>query len=364
MINGFLYCQPVNIRFGYGKLRELPEVLNETKTESCIIVTSKSFKEKCISIMEGDERIKEVFCDVHPNPLLSDCEKIVALLKTHGCDTVIALGGGSAIDASKFAAACAFSDIAPKEHYQNPAFPERTARIIAVPTTSGTGSEVTKVAVISNENEKKSIHNAAFMPAACIVDSELTATVPPRLTMITGIDAFTHAIEAYWSVNHQPITDIYAIEAMKTILSSLEKAYTDGDRESRDKMAYGSLFAGLAFSAAKTAASHACSFSLSAYYHLPHGEACAFTLDSFIKLNADERLQSLAKQLGMKDTDELAEKIRYFKRLAGLASKLSDLGENVDTDLLAKEGANHPLMANNPTSLTEKQLKEMYERLV
>lgn len=363
MINAFSYQEPVNIHFGYGKANEISSVLDEMKAESCVLVSSKSFKERCEKMMQNENRIKAVFCGVHPNPLLSDCEEITALLKAHKADTVIALGGGSSIDASKFAAACAYSSISPAEHYKAPAFPEKTAKILAIPTTSGTGSEVTKVAVISHGNEKKSIHNPAFMPDACIVDPELTMSVPAKLTMITGIDAFTHAIEAYWSVNHQPITDTFATESIRLILANLEKAYTDGDKESRTNMAYASLLAGLAFSVAKTGASHACSFSLSAYYHLPHGEACAFTLDSLIRINSDERLQALAKNVGMKDTEELAQKVSCFKNIAGLATKISDLGDNVDIEKLAFEGANHPLMLNNPIKLSESQLKEMYENL-
>lgn len=363
MIDNFSYIEPVNIHFGFGKLGELSDVLDEMKTKSCVLVSSKSFKSKCESIMKNEHRIKALFCGVHPNPLLADTEEIVNLMKITNSDTVIALGGGSVIDASKFAAACTYSNILPCEHYKAPDFPEKCAKIIAIPTTSGTGSEVTKVAVISHENEKKSIHNPAFMPTACIVDPELTMTVPAKLTMITGIDAFTHAIEAYWSVNHQPITDMFAIESIKLILANLEKAFSDPDKEVRTNMAYASLLAGLAFSVSKTAASHACSFSLSAYYHLPHGEACAFTLDSLIKINADQRLETLAKQVGLNDTDELAEKIKNFKKIAGLAEKLSDLGDNIDIEKLAYEGAKHPLMANNPVKLTKEQLMQMYENL-
>ena len=107
----------------------------------------------------------------------------------------------------------------------------------------------------------------------------------------------------------------------------------------------------------------ACSFSISAAYGLPHGEACAFTLPSLIKINADERLEALAKAVGMKDTDELAAKIVYLKEISGLASRLSDLGENVDIEMLAEAGANHPLMANNPKKLTKEELNQMYEDL-
>lgn len=360
MIDNFIYAQPVKIYFGCGQLSKLSEILEENGCEKCVIVSSKFFTPLCEKIKNGCNKIAAVYNTVQPNPLLSGTQEVLDLIKEHSADTVIALGGGSAIDTAKFAAACAYSDYDAYTQYTKQDFPEKTAKIVAIPTTSGTGSEVTKVSVISHKNEKKSIHNPSFMPNVAIVDPELTLSVPQKTTMITGIDAFTHAIEAYWSVNHQPITDTFAKESIKLILDNLEKSYECGDIESRTNMAYASLLAGLAFSVPKTAASHACSFSLSAYYHLPHGEACAFTLDSLIKLNADDRLEQLAKDVGLKDTDELAEKVKHFKKLAGLAEKLSDLGENVDVDLLAKEGANHPLMANNPVKLTADDLKKMY----
>ena len=362
MINSFNYEQPVKIRFGFGKLNELSAVLDEIESESCVLVTDKFFKEKAEQLKKETPKIKAVFSDVQPNPLLSGAEETVKLVKENKADTLIALGGGSSIDTAKFAAACAYSDITPAKQYVKQQFPKKVAKIVAIPTTSGTGSEVTKVSVISHENEKKSIHNPAFMPTVAIVDPELTMTVPAKMAMITGLDAFTHAIEAYWSVNHQPITDALAIESIKIILENLEKSFTDADEESRTNMAYASLLAGMAFALPKTAASHACSFALSADYHLPHGEACAFTLDSLIKINADERLENLAKAVGMKNTDELAERIRHFKTIACLKTKLSELGE-VDVDKLAHDGAVHPLMANNPVKLTAEDLKKMFLKL-
>ncbi|MGN1418019.1 MAG: iron-containing alcohol dehydrogenase [Acutalibacteraceae bacterium] len=359
MINNFVYEQPVKIYFGKGYLSRLEEVLDEIGSGSCVLVSSKFFKEKCDELASKSKKIKAVYCGVQPNPLLSGAEETVRLVKEHHADTLIALGGGSSIDTAKFAAACAYSDIPPAELYQNQTFPEKIAKIVAIPTTSGTGSEVTKVSVISHGSEKKSIHNGAFMPTAAIVDPLLTLTVPAKTTMITGLDAFTHAIEAYWSVNHQPITDALATESIRLILANLEKSYQDGDEESRTNMAYASLLAGLSFALPKTAACHACSFPLSADYHLPHGEACAFTLDSFITINADARLENLARSVGLSSTEDLAEYIRRMKKISGLCTKLSELGD-VDVDKLARNSAEHPLMANNPVKLNAQQLKEMF----
>ena len=362
MIESFFYEQPVKIHFGFGVLNELESILSGIGTESAVLVCDRFFAEKGNALKDSCALIKAVFSDVEPNPLLSGCEEVIGLAAEVNADTIIALGGGSSIDTAKFAAACRYSRLTPTEQYKEQRFPEKIAKIIAIPTTAGTGSEVTKVSVISNGSEKKSIHNPAFMPTVALLDPELTMTVPPKATMITGLDAFTHAIEAIWSVNHQPITDALATEAIKQILGSLEKAFTDSDRESRTSMHYGSLLAGLAFSVTKTAASHACSFPLTADYHVPHGEACAFTLDSFIRINADERLEKLAHEVGLESTDELADKVRQLKKLGGLRTRLSELGD-VDLDKLALDCVNHPLMRNNPVQLSVEEMKEVFVKL-
>ena len=127
-------------------------------------------------------------------------------------------------------------------------------------------------------------------------------------------------------------------------------------------MAYASLLGGLSFALPKTAASHACSYPLSEDYHLPHGEACAFTLDSFVRINADERLEALCHAVGLSGTSDLAERIRQLKKMAGLRMHLADLGE-VDIDKLCHDCAVHPLMNNNPVKLSVEQLREMFEAL-
>lgn len=201
------------------------------------------------------------------------------------------------------------------------------------------------------------------MPKIAIVDPELTYSVPPRTTMNTGLDALAHALEGYWSVNHQPICDAYATEAVRLILDNLEAAYKDGgDTKARRNMSLASLLAGLAFAQPKTAASHACSYPLSADYHLPHGEACAFTLDSLVRINADERLETLCHRVGLDSTEALAERIAYFKSLGGLKTRLCELCD-VDIEKLSEDCAAHPLMKNNPVALDKAALVRMFEGL-
>lgn len=363
MVSDFLYSQPVKIWFGDGSFQKLDEVLDSLDVKRCVLVCGRHFGPTARALMEADERICAVFSDVEQNPQLSGVEATVALARENRADAVVGIGGGSSIDTAKFAAASALGEDQPLDYYRGKPFPASRLKIIAVPTTAGTGSEVTQVSVISHGTEKKTINNPAFMPSAAIVDPVLSSTVPPRTTMNTGLDALAHALEGYWSKNHQPISDLMAIEAVRTVLNNLETAYRDGgNMEARRAMAYASLLGGLSFALPKTAASHACSYPLSEDYHLPHGEACAFTLDSLVRINADERLEVLCHRAGLCGTDELAERIKVLKELGGLRCRLSELGE-VDIDKLAADCAAHPLMNNNPVKLDAAALKKMFEAL-
>ena len=363
MIDAFRSFLPVDVRFGCGKLSELSALLESIGSNCMVLVCDRFFDAFGKELQAKTPAIAAVFSDVEPNPQLSGVEEVVRLMKAHGATAVAAVGGGSAIDTAKFAAACAFSDHTPAEHFEGYPFPARTARIIAIPTTAGTGSEVTGVSVISRGDEKKTTHHPAFYPTACIVDPELTFTVPPKTTLMTGLDAFTHAIEAFWSIHHSPITDLYAIEALKAIVENLEPAFRDGSKDARVAMSYGSLLAGLAFSNAKTAGCHACSYPLSSYHHLPHGEACAFTLDTFIRLNADARLEALSKTLGFESCDAMANEIARLKERGGLRTRLSQLDGDVDLDRIVDESLCHMLMRNNPVQFTAPQLKAAFEAL-
>ena len=364
MVNEFFYKQPVKIWFGAGKFRQLGEILGELECKKCVLVCGRHFAPEARAMMQEIPCIAAVFGEVEQNPQLGGAAETVRLAREYGADAIVGVGGGSSIDTAKFAAAAAPGDAEAIDYYtEKVPFPAKPLTIVAVPTTAGTGSEVTQVSVMSHGKEKRSINNPLFMPTAAVVDPTLTLTVPPRTTMNTGLDALAHALEGYWSRNHQPLADLFAIEAVRLILENLETAWRDGSNlEARSNMLYASMVAGLAFSNPRTAGSHACSYPLSEDYHLPHGEACAFTLDSFVRINADERLEYLCRRAGLSGTEELAQRIAALKELGGLRRKLSDLGE-VDLDKLCRDSAAHVLMNNNPVKMDEAALREMFEAL-
>ena len=361
----FIYSQPVRIWFGAGMLDRLDEVLKYVGASRCVLVCDRFLRSRAETLTEAVPALCAVFSDVAENPQLSGAEQVVSLIRAQQADAVLGLGGGSTMDTAKFAAAIALGGGEAADYFRGlRPFPEKRLPVLTAPTTAGTGSEVTQVSVMSRGREKKTINNPAFMPAAAIVDPSLTCTVPPRTTMNTGLDALAHALEGYWSKNNQPISDLAAIEAVRLVLENLESAWRDGgNMEAREKMSLAALLGGLAFALPKTAGSHACSYPLSEDYGLPHGEACAFTLDSFVRINADDRLDTLCRRAGLRNSDALADRIRYLKELAGLRTRLSDLGA-VDLDKLCRDCAAHPLMNNNPVRMDEAALRRMFEQFL
>lgn len=360
----FLYRQPVAIRFGTGSIRALGEEIRSIGAKRCLVVCDRFLRTRVETMQKEIPEIAAVFSDVEENPQLCGVIEAAKLVRENSADAVVAIGGGSTMDTAKFTAAIARENADALACFlgETP-FPKTRYPMIAVPTTAGTGSEVTQVSVISHGKEKKTINNPVFMPTLAIVDPALTVTVPPRTTMNTGLDAMAHALEGYWSKNHQPVSDLCAIEAVRLVLENLETAYRDGSNlAARENMSLAALLGGMSFALPKTAGSHACSYPLSEDYHLPHGEACAFTLDSFVRINADERLETLCRRVGLSGTDELAERIRSLKKLARLRMTLSDLGD-VELDKLARDAAKHPLMKNNPVPMDEASLRTMFAAL-
>ena len=247
--------------------------------------------------------------------------------------------------------------------------PNQHLPIIAVPTTAGTGSEVTCVSVLSNHEKGKKgpINNDNFYPAIALIDPELTYSLPPKQTASCGIDVLSHAVEGFWSKGHQPICDALALHASRMVFTYLRRAYQDGsDVEAREKMAEASVIAGMAFTLPKTTSSHACSFPLTNLYHIPHGETCGLTLDYFARVNAKaqgvegERINGFAKQLGFSDMTEMADAIAELKRDINLRCDMKDFGLTDEAIEELVSISHHPNMLNNPVEITDEILRDMY----
>ncbi|WP_269049865.1 iron-containing alcohol dehydrogenase [Sporosarcina sp. G11-34] len=266
------------------------------------IMESLGYVEKCVDFLRTENVQSEIYTGVNSEPTDLYVEESLALFKEKRCDVIISLGGGSCIDTAKAVAVLATNGgyigdymggvkdaaISPVPH-------------IAVPTTAGTGSEVTDATVITNvsNDEKMMIKQRAFMPAVAIVDPLLSMSSPKKVTAATGVDALSHAVEAYLSKRAQPMTDNLALSAIKLIVSNLKRVYENPDDvEAREAMSTGSMYAGMAFSNASVCLVHGMSRPIGALFHVPHGESNAMLLPAVLEFSKEackERLATIGR---------------------------------------------------------------------
>lgn len=365
---------PVKLIFGNGKRHNIADYIKEIGGTRGVLVCGKSFTRNGVAdelIENAQGKIKAVFCDVRPNPTTDNVDDCVRLMREINADFAVALGGGSPMDCCKAACAIAKGACFIRAYHSGgrPVSASEAIPMIALPTTSGTASEVTNISVLTDtqKNLKNPMNDPAMYPKIAVVDPELTLSVPPQVTASTGLDVLSHAVESYWSTLNQPICSACSVYAAKLVFKWLEKAYNEPDNlEAREKMAQASIVAGVAFSHPRTTGSHACSFPLTNIYGVPHGEACAFTLDYFIKFNADNadadgRLAALARECGFESPYAMADEITAMKKRMGMKARLSEIGCVTDAQIEElTEKSMSMLMTRNPIALTKKDIKEMY----
>lgn len=362
------FSLPVKILFGRGRAAEATELTRDLGTGLliCDRFLSDSIARELSEAAQG--RIAGIYTGFSPNPSVEEVDCCMQEIRSTHANYLIAMGGGSAMDLAKAASVMAFGEYAASEyHTGGKPLPQKHIPVYAIPTTAGTGSEVTCVSVLTDREKgiKAPLMNPLFYVDTAIIDPVLTLSVPPRITASTGLDVLSHALEGYWSKNHQPICDAAAMHAAKLVFKNLMAAYLNPhDIDAREKMCEASLIAGIAFSLPKTTGSHACSFPLTNVYGMPHGEACAFTLDSFIRINADARLDELAHYCGFAGPNEMADAVYGLKKQTGMKLTLADAGISLkDVEELAEKSM-HPNMLNNPALMDAHSVAELYRKLV
>lgn len=364
------YYNPVKVIFGTGKLAELGGILEENGMERALIVsdpfTHRSGTAERLKAY-GAGRVLDIISEVEPNPTCENVDACAKRAREIGADSIIALGGGSAMDCGKSTAAAVAMNCTGMELLKGKPI-EAALPIIAIPTTAGTGSEAGWGAVLSNHetNEKVAIFGAPTFPKLAIVDPELTYTVPLAVTASTGLDVIAHSLDAMCSVRHNPVSDALAVKAARLAFENLEAAYRDGrDAAARAHMAMASTIAGYAFSNTGTTGSHACSYLLTAKYGIPHGEACALTLDRWFAkaVQARPELDELAREMGFADAKACAARVTELKERTGMRMTLTAMGVP-DTpeamDELVNCAAASGNMANDVSGATKEMIREIY----
>lgn len=367
------YLQPVTIRFGEGVVKDLTQAAADLGCSRGLLVSDPFFMtsglaQQIVDASKGS--LVSIYSEVSPNPEVTEVDACAEQIRKEKIDFLVALGGGSALDCAKAAGSICFTeDSIRKYHGTGEAMPQKHLPLIAIPTTAGTGSEVTCVSVLSDKElgKKGPIVSNGFYPSVALIDPELTYTLPPYMTASTGIDVLCHAVEGFWSKGHQPICDALALHASKLVFQHMRTVVKEpGNKESRAKMAEASVIAGLAFTLPKTTSSHACSFPLTNLLHIPHGEACGLTLDYFARINADAqdgRIHAFARELGFKDMFDMADAIHQLKVDTGLRTDLKEYHLTDEQVAELVRVSRHPNLYNNPVDITDEMLDEMYRSM-
>lgn len=325
------FQNPVHIRFGWGAIDAVDDAVGGRR---CAVITTEGMARRgtLTSVQEAlGGRVSAVFTGVEPNPTVDSSARAAAALADSDAEVLVALGGGSSIDTAKAVAA-------QRAHASSPGWLARHLRdgepfgpgfappsIIAIPTTAGTGSEVTMWGTIWDEQTagKHSISHPALYPETALLDPELTLSVPRETTVAAALDALSHAMEAIWNRAANPVSDALATGAIGLIPGALRSVVaTPGDTAAREALLKASLLAGLAISSTRTALAHSISYPLTAELGLPHGIACSITLPELLLAVAEsrpDRAGSIVAALGQPSVARAADELRALFADAGTA---------------------------------------------
>jgi alcohol dehydrogenase class IV len=384
-IKNFEFRTPQRILYGLGCYKKIAELIKEMNAENILLVTGKkviemNYMKEIINSIKNMNINIEIFNEIPKEPEMNFVYNGLKIYEENDCELILAIGGGSIIDTAKGIALLATNGGSLRDYEGLEKIPKPQAPLIAVPTTAGTGSEVTKFTVITDTERKRKmlIGSVNIIPKIAIVDPLLTISMSQDITMSTGMDALTHAIEAYISIKAQPITDLLAIEAIKLISKYLRRAWANGeDIEARDKVMLGSLLAGLAFSNSSVALVHGMSRPLGAYFNIPHGLSNAILLPhvmEFTYISNPEKFMNIA--LFMNEKIERLSLIEAAKLSVEAVKKickdikvpsLKDIGIkeeelNKIAQKMAEEAIASGSPANNPRKASIEEIIEIYKK--
>jgi alcohol dehydrogenase len=360
--------------FENGAVKQLPGIVRETGADAVMIVTDAALAQTPVigtvsyELAEAEIPV-HVFTGVHPNPTTDDLAAgAAAVAETDGKRiALVAVGGGSPIDAAKGIAIAAVNPQRGRDlDYRND-FPVPALPIIAVPTTAGTGAETNAFGVVTDPEAHRKFYvgHATTMPAAAILDPELTVGLPPSQTAATGMDALTHALESYLSINHNPWSDGIALQVIKMVAGNLPRAVEDGqDLDARAQMLLAAHMAGVAMANTGLGIAHAIGHSLGGRWNIAHGVTLTMVLPDVLRYNlavCTERTADIAFALGVGDTHADADRnaasaidaVAELRERVGLTKKLGDFGiTEADYAQIAADALDDEVLANTPRQPT------------
>jgi len=372
---------------GFGSVDRLNDILADLNAQRVFLVTgNKSYlvsgAKACLDELLKDYTVYR-FSDYSPNPKSEDVQHGIELFAKGNYDTIIAVGGGSAIDMAKLINFLSVHPTDFKAYDFSSCISGETIRpLVAIPTTAGSGSEATKFGVLYVNKTKYSVDDDLLLPVFSIVDPDLTMSLPKYITAVSGIDAFSQAVESYWNVNSTDESKRYASQAIKLVMSNLETAVNAPTKAARFAMANAAYFAGKAINITRTTAPHAISYPLTSYFNIPHGQAVAVTIAPLLVFNSKvtgndvqdsrgtnyvkEIINQIANLIGASTVNDAKSKIEKLISEIGLETKLSRLKIKCSRDakVVVQNNFNLERAKNNPRILTRVALGDILNNLV
>lgn len=377
----FMFVSPQEVHFGFGKIKILGELCQKIGIKSALIV-SDAFMVNSGNINIATESLNAeavshgVFSGVESSPTLSQVENGAEIMRQKKYDGIIGFGGGSSLDVAKGISVLSKNPSPITQYLGIEKVPQKGVPLILIPTTAGTGSEVSDACILKDDTThlKAGIRSKHILPNIALLDPGLTVSMPPALTASTGMDALTHAIEGYVSNNASVLTRMYHREAIRLISSSLRTAVGNGkNRQARYNVMLGSLYAGWAMAVASLGACHAMAYPVEARYNAPHGDVCAALLPSVMRFNVlgnMEQFREMAIAMGQ-PVDGLSVRDAAYKAVEAIEILAKDLdirtlsligASQKDMASFAKDAVdNTRLMSFNPRPMNPDTCRAVYE---
>lgn len=373
------------IVMGAGSIAKLGEEVRRLGGKRVMVVTDPGLAgtglvDKIEGLLKRERIAFARFSDVEADPSYETAVRASEKVKEFKANVILGLGGGSAQDVAKVSSILATNPGDVSTMFGIDLVPRPGLKLILIPTTAGTGSEVTPIAILSDHHEKlkKGIVSPYLFPSVALLDPELTLGLPPHITVATGMDALIHAVEAYTSVNATPMTDMLARQAIKLVYGSIRTAFANGgDIEARSKMMEGSMLAGMAFANAGVTAVHAFAYPIGAEYHIPHGVANSIMLVPVMEFNLLGNIPKFANLAGMlgENVEGLSAREAALKAVEALRQLSNDLQVPARLSAFGVKDADIPglaqgvmkvtrLLANNPRLLRLEDAEAIYRRVL
>ena len=368
------FYMPTRIRFGWGRFKEIRQIVEELKGKKVFLVAGKRFAKTSGALDHLSEYLKglilEIFAEVEENPSIETVDRGAVRCRENQCDLVIGLGGGSALDAGKAIAMLQKNPGSIREYLdQERVCQTKGLPFIAIPTTSGTGSEVTPFTVITHKAKKAkpAIAPPENFPNVALVDPELTMSMPFEVAASTGLDALCQAVEGFWSTQANPVTRSLAFQAIKLAMENLESACLKKDKESVVNMALASHLTGIEMSNIGNSSIHPLSYPITLDYGVAHGFACAIFLPEVIRFNASaikDLFRDLLTLLKLPNPEAFADKVDSLMEKLKAPRRLSKLGvKEEDIPGIARRGVGRST-AWNPRPMTEEDIIQICKSIL